>query len=359
MQRTHHPHTLTLWLIVVLVFLVGGWTLQSCHDQVPAVPDPANAVYYWRQELTLSPYERTWLQEHKVRKLYLHLFDVERNHEGQLQPRTTLSVSDLPPTGIKVIPVVFLQHELMQDTTGLTALPQLITRRVQAMMEQNGLGPLTELQVDFDWTRRNQPRYYTFLKMMRESLQRLSPTPVRLSATIRLHQLQMDAPPVDYGALMVYNVGRIQSIDEECSILPESELQPYLRHLSSYPLPLCTALPVYSWDLLFHDREFRHIVRGLDLQDTTLFQRIDSTHYQAIRYQPIPPGGVSMRGDGRIYPGDIIRHEWVTPQVLLSVRQKLLRLRPSACQQVILYHLDSQQLKQYNDEDIHTLFTGH
>lgn len=343
-----------------LTLLISLPVLCCCSDEAE-VPDPTNAVYYWRQELTLSQQERAWMERHDVRKMYLHLFDVVRAADGSLQPRATLTVTDLPPQGVEVIPVVFLAHDIMRDTTGLAALPRLIARRVNAMMEQNNLGALRELQVDFDWARSNQMRYFALLGTVREALDANSLNAVRLSATIRLHQLQMQAPPVDYGALMVYNLGNLQQIDEECSILTEDLLKPYLPHLSGYKLPLSVALPVYSWDLLFHDGDFHRIVRGfgtLRRENPDDFEQLDATHCRALRYMPIPPDGVTMRGDGRIFPGDVIRHEWASPEVLLSVRRVLSHERASACQQIILYHLDENQLNQYTDEEIEKIYTG-
>jgi len=340
--------------ILLLAMLLA---LTGCRRQKTEIPEPANAIYYWRSELRLSEGEQAFLRRHEVGKLYLHLFDVVRR-DGQLQPNATLMVTDKLPSDVEVIPVIFLAHDIMADTTGLAALPQLLARRVAAMMEQNELGPFTELQIDFDWTKRNQNRYFELLSELRKTLDQRAPA-IRLSSTIRLHQLGMEAPPVDYGALMVYNLGRIQSPDEANSILSEKLLQPYLRYLKGYSLPLCTALPLYSWNLLFHDNEFQCILRNVDLADTSRFEPIDSSHYRAIRYQPIPPNGVTMRSNGRIFPGDVVRHEYISPELLQRVRQSLCDLRPSACQQIILYHLDEQQLKQYTDEELQALYSDH
>ena len=327
----------------------------GCTPRGSEVPEPANAVYYWRQELKLTADERTFLEQHRVGKVYLHLFDVVRRN-GELSPATTLQFVDTFPQQTQVIPIVFLATNVMNDTTGLSALPRLIAQRVRQMMEQNGLSTPTELQIDFDWTRRNQERYFDFLDKLRTAFEAEGGT--TLSATIRLHQLGMKAPPVDYGALMVYNVGNLSDPDEECSILTEKRVEPYLRYLPSYSLPLCAALPVYSWNLLFHDRRLTCILRGVDIGDTARFKLIDESHYLSVEYQPIPPTGVAMRGEGRIFPGDIVRHEFVPPTVLQRVRRSLEELRPKMCSQVILYHLDENQLKQYSDEELQALFSG-
>lgn len=352
-RHFHLCHFVQLLLVGMLLFVVS-----ACgRSERAEVPNPGRSVYYWRQELTLSADEREFLAGQQVRKLYLHLFDVVREG-GELRPRATLTVSEPVPDGVEVIPVVFLANNVMSDTTGLAALPQLICRRVDDFMQQNDLGRAKELQIDFDWTQRNQTRYFGFLNEVKNLWQGKDEAFRTLSTTIRLHQLGMQTPPVDYGTLMVYNLGRIQDPSEPNSILTTELLKPYLRNLKGYSLPLCVALPVYSWDLLFHADEFQCIVRGIDVKDTARFEPIDDVHYRAIEYQPIPPGGVSMRGDGRIYPGDIIRHEQVSAQELQDVRALLEEHRPSACSQIILYHLDEKQLKQYTQDELQTLYTG-
>lgn len=339
-------------IVCPLLFLLTF--LTACQRPVAEVPEAANAIYYWRSELTLSTEEQAFLKDHDIRKAYLHLFDVVRRN-GQLQPQTTLEVRDTFPPEVDIIPIVFMAPDVMKDTTGLAELPRLIAHRVQQMMEQNEMQAPRELQIDFDWTKRNAKVYFMFIERLKEAIQQEGMQ--RLSATIRLHQLSMPAPPVDYGALMVYNVGRLQDPDEKCSILTTEAVRPYLQHLKDYPLPLCTALPVYRWDLLFHDGNFRCILRGMDLQDTTLFRQLDATHYQALQYQIIPPNAVTQYSEGRIYPSDIVRHESVSAKTLHEVLQMLRDRRPSMTQQLILYHLDQQQLKDYNPDEIQELYS--
>lgn len=336
--------------------LLGLWLmlLTACQTSQPEVPEAANAVYYWRTGLTLDQAELDFLARHDVRKVYLHLFDVVRKN-GQLQPQGTIECIDTFPAGTDVIPIVFMTPDVLRDTTGISQLPQLIARRVSQIMSQNHLPAPHELQFDFDWTGRNQERYFNFLTRLKEAIGEQGMT--RLSATIRLHQLSMPAPPVDYGALMVYNVGRLQDPDEECSILTTQAVKPYMRHLKDYPLPLCTALPAYSWNLLFHDERFRCILRGIDLQDTASFRRVDDTHYQSLRYQIIPPNTVTQYSDGRIYPNDVVRCESVSAQTLSEVKQLLRDRRPGITRQIILYHLDNQQLKTYKSDEIQELYS--
>lgn len=143
---------------------------------------------------------------------------------------------------------------------------------------------------------------------------------------------------------MVYNIGNFADPKEENSIISIDNLRPYLRYLRSYPLPLATALPLYDWSLLFHKDEFKVIARGLNVDDTTQFTRLDATHYMAKTY-----GAVSMsvgrQGGARIYPGDIVRREQSETATVDSAVNLIRQYRPSATKRLVVYHLDEQYLK--------------
>ena len=88
---------------------------------------------------------------------------------------------------------------------------------------------------------------------------------MKLSTTIRLHQLSMPAPPVDYGVLMVYNTGDPQNFAERNPILDIRDVQPYMRYLPDYPLPLAAAYPVYSWQRQIAGVRIEHTVEASEI----------------------------------------------------------------------------------------------
>lgn len=54
--------------------------LTSCHH-----PDiPANSMYYWNRELTLSQPERKFLTDQHVGTVYIHLFDLDLEPTARL-----------------------------------------------------------------------------------------------------------------------------------------------------------------------------------------------------------------------------------------------------------------------------------
>jgi primosomal protein N' len=86
-----------------------------------------------------------------------------------------------------------------------------------------------------------------------------------LSTTIRLHQLAMEAPPVDYGVLMLYNTGDPRKWTERNPILDIRDVSPYLKRLDDYPLPLAAAYPVYSWLRVIQGVNVVHTVEAAEI----------------------------------------------------------------------------------------------
>ena len=352
----------------ILVLITAALLLTACCRKPKGVDNPQPSVYYWRTTFSLDSVERSFLADAHVGKMYVHFFDVVRTgvrskenrskENGSkedaigLMPANTLVFEDAVPQGIEVIPTVFFEPGALRDTTGMYELAGLVVKRIDQMTEQNGLATAQQVQMDYDWVASDEAAYFTFLRSLRDLLHRQGRT---LSATIRLHQLAKAVPPVDEGVLMVYNVGNFRDEGEENSILTIKAVEPYLPRMESYDLPLCAALPVYGWDLLFQNHEFRQIVRGVDLSDTLKFSRMDSTHYRAEAYMAAPADGIADPAGQRIYPGDIIRHEQPSMATLQRVRDMLERSRSGMCDQVVIYHLDSKFLKD-NSYEIKKLY---
>lgn len=337
-----------LYLVAMAVLMV-----LSCGRKPKSVSNPQPSVYYWRTTFSLDSAERAFLSEARMGKMYMHFFDVissgVRSKENAigLMPANTLLFEDSVPHGVEVIPTVFFEPGALRDTVGMHELAELVLNRIDQMTEQNGLATAQQVQMDYDWVGTDEAAYFAFLRELRELLHGQGRT---LSATIRLHQLAKAVPPVDEGVLMVYNVGNFGDEAEENSILTAKAVEPYLPRLEGYDLPLCAALPVYCWDLLFQNHKFRQIVRGVDLSDTLKFRRLDSTHYRCEAYMAAPADGIADPAGQRIYPGDIIRHEQPSAATLRMVRDMLERSRSGVCNQVVIYHLDSKYLKDNNYE---------
>jgi hypothetical protein len=222
--------------------------------------ESGNAVYYWRTDLRLDSAERAFLTQYHINKVYCRYFDVVMNDDGEPKPNATISFSDTLPDSIEIIPTVYITEDCMHQTH--EGLAERIVKRIRQMNETNDIRNVSEIQIDCDYTSKSRKRYYAFLEEVRrlwetgntsqtspssQSSESRSASSARLSTTIRLHQLAMEAPPVDYGALMIYNTGDPRKWEERNPILDFRDVEPYLRRLDGYPLPLAAAYPVFQW----------------------------------------------------------------------------------------------------------------
>ena len=224
------------------VFALVLCCLTACTS-LPQLDDE-NSVYYWRTEWRLDSLERDFLVKHDICKVYCRYFDVviDGADSNEPHPNATITFSDSVPPGLEIIPTVYITEACMHQPHD--SLAERLVRRVVQMNETNDVYGVGEIQIDCDYTLRSRQTYYDFLEDVRQEAARHG---MRLSTTIRLHQLSMPAPPVDYGVLMIYNTGDPQRFMERNPILDLRDVQPYLRYLDDYPLPLAAAYPVYQW----------------------------------------------------------------------------------------------------------------
>lgn len=216
-----------------------------------------NAVYYWRTEWRTDSVERAFLQQYHINKVYCRYFDVVLNNDGEPIPNATIRFVQGQQEGLKLIPTVFITENCMhQPHKGLAK--KLVDRIVQ-MNETNDISGVDEIQIDCDYTARNRKNYYDFLQQVRDEAQKHG---MQLSTTIRLHQLSMPIPPVDYGVLMIYNTGDPNKFNERNPILDMRDVEPYLRYLADYELPLAAAYPTFRWIRNFEGVHLEHTVEA-------------------------------------------------------------------------------------------------
>ncbi len=78
-------------------------------------PPAKRAFYYWRTTFSLSEGERKTLSEHRVDRIYLRLFDVALGRaSGHVQPVGRLAFAEPIPTGIEVVPVVYVANSVFE-----------------------------------------------------------------------------------------------------------------------------------------------------------------------------------------------------------------------------------------------------
>ena len=247
-----------LCMILVLLTIIGCTKPNS-----PRALEEGNAVYYWRTELRLDSTERAFLQQYHINKVYCRYFDVVMNDgDSEPKPNATITFSDTLPDSIEIIPTVYITEDCMHQKH--PDLAEKIVKRIRQMNETNDIKHVSEIQIDCDYTSKSRKIYYDFLEEVGGKW-RSGMRNAILSTTIRLHQLAMEAPPVDYGALMIYNTGDPRKWEERNPILDYRDVYPYLKKLNQYALPLAAAYPVFQWVRDIHGVRVEHTVESEEI----------------------------------------------------------------------------------------------
>lgn len=234
----------------VVCFLLSIGLTLSCSKPKP-MPTTMRSVYYWSTTLNMDSVKTAFMRNYDISRMYIRYFDVVADQSGRAVPNATLKFATDVPQGIDIVPTVFVMPEcLRQDRSRLASL---IVKRVVQMNETNDVYNVKEIQIDCDWTQSTRQLYAEFMQaMMRECLSRH----LKLSSTIRLHQLAQTPPPADRGVLMMYNTGDATDIRCHKPILDMHDAAPYLPRLNDYKLKLSTAYPIFTWRILFRGGRF-------------------------------------------------------------------------------------------------------
>lgn len=288
--------------------------------------EPTNAIYHWKGVYNPTAEERAFMESHNIGRLYIRLFDIAAEYNTVEQfmeavPIATTRFDATVPYDIEVIPVTYITVEGLRQMEGSENLyAELIIDRIMAMASYNDLGTIKEIQYDCDWTESTR---HIFFALCENSRTMLNEQGIKLSVTVRLHQMREEAPSADRGVLMLYNTGNLRSTKTRNSILDINDIEPYLKS-RNYPFPLDFAYPTFGWGVAFKDGRFSHLV----------------TNYDSVEL-----------GDG-----EILRVERPTVKEILEVKNRVTKAFGKPCQSNIIYHLDSNQLNNYTDDEINEIF---
>ena len=331
------------------------YVLAGCRQ--PRTPRTIErSFYYWKSVFLLKPHERQVLEELHITKLYIKYFDVSWNGEtNQPMPIATIRFPHGAASiaSLSIVPVIFITNDCMEkmQPSQVEETAAKIIRLTSSVSQRNGIKPSREIQIDCDWTERTRANYFSLLEVIR----RLTRTENReLSATIRLYQCKYarltGVPPVDRGLLMCYNMGNLKDPSTGNSILQASELKKYSNALSSYPLPLDVALPLFDWTVLFRNNAYGGLISGLAESDFNSHPGVKS----AGPYHTIL-SDASIRGY-EFKAGDLLRNEQVKYDELVKACKILDQELKTQQVTVSLYHLDSLTLSKYSLHELESVF---
>ena len=279
-----------LYLLLVL--------LGACsYEDTP----PEQALYCWRTQVQFLAEEADFVKNNRIERLYIRYCDVGLRDNAPV-PIAPVDIDTLSVQGKTVIPVVYLKNEIFNSelTEGNSTYISMLAHKLGDYIEQiNRYYHLrvSEVQFDCDWSLSTKQAYFSMLEAFKKEY------PYQLSATIRLHQVkyreETGVPPVDYGVLMYYNMGRITATGAN-SIYDRSTALRYLGKLREYPLPLDIALPMFAWGVHSADGQVLNLVGGLthaEAQAISTLVRIEASDIYKVAEQTYYKGRVWQAGD--------------------------------------------------------------
>lgn len=322
-------------LATIIAFFVGCNRRQPVQKEseqsvtTETEKQPAgNAIYYWRTTFSLNSDEKAFLRRHNINRLYLRMFDVAVEEDyaktcKEIVPIATTRFNDSIPSNIEIVPVVYITIDALRELANRNKqyFAQLIVDRMLAMCSYNECGTISELQLDCDWTSTTKSSY---ILLCEEAKKLLAEKNIKLSITIRLHQLEETPPPADRGVLMLYNTGALKNYNAKNSILHYDDVRPYMTSVIRYPIPLDYAYPTFGWGVKFRNKKFVSIVSNPDAE--------------------------------KVGNGETIRRERPSVKDILTIKELTANCLGKADRRNILYHLDSEQLKNYSEDEINKIF---
>ncbi|MBR7017551.1 MAG: hypothetical protein IKH99_01745 [Prevotella sp.] len=299
-----------VWGVLLLTLLL----MTACHEQ-----QKKRGMYYWSTVFRMDSAKQTFLKEHQINRLYVRYFDVVVDEQDRVMPNATISFKDSIPLGMEVIPTVFIVNDCMKHD--ISDLAEKLLRRIIQMNETHHIGKVHEIQIDCDWTPSTRKTFFHFMETLRTLAKGHD---IRLSSTIRLHQLSQQAPPADYGVLMMYNTGDFTKLSCERPILDMRDVRPYLPALKKYSLPLSAAYPLYRWRIVFRNGRYVGILHTDD---------------------ELP-----------ILPGDSIVIRQPELEEILKAKQAVTQQNARANNEVILFDLNNTNISRFKKEDYEKIF---
>lgn len=329
--------------IITLTFIALSCKQSGTYRDNTSNPmgrsEPAErGIYHWKTTFDLSLEDSAFIGDHNITRLYVRMFDVgiERNESNdslEVVPLGTTRFKSPIPKDCEFIPTVYITQEALKAYCyGEWKLAELIVTRVKAMASWNELGNFSELQYDCDWTAGTRK---SFERLCESTQKILNKDGIVLSGTIRLHQLEEATYPFDRGVLMVYNTGSFVNPNTTNSILdyadvhkylsPKGRINNFLKARKTNCQKIDVAYPTFNWGVVFDNNDqFKQLVRDID------------------SYTP--------------EHGELLRVEKSDYQEIDRVKHLVDSLLWPAINGNIIYHLDSQNLKNYSSEEIEKIY---
>lgn len=327
-----YKQTSTAIFLIVILLIWGSSCRQGKKTDI--------SFYYWKSTIAQNEKEADVLRQNDVSDLYLRYFDITLNERNQPVPEAPLQGNMYKNINVNVIPVIYIRNNVFKkaDEKNLALLAKDCAAFIREMNSHFGTAP-HEIQFDCDWTSGTRQKYFRFLQLFKKEY------PIRLSATIRLHQYKYPAitgvPPVEKGTLMYYNMGEIAS-DTLNSVYDRKKAVRYLTPKSPYPIPLNVALPIFNWGVRIRNGKVVQLLSKLserEIAADTHFRKLTGKRYENIQ---------SCFFHGFYFKkGDVVKIESISSRQLLEMADDLKKGIKTGIKEIIFYDLDTLNTNKY------------
>lgn len=341
-------HLFLIFLVVVLPFI-------GCKQQKTKV---TRGFYLWQ-----SDYSKEYIKNQENFKsfngerLYLKMFEVAYDDQEGAIPvsKTNIKLFDQFLQGADLVPCVFVENSVMKKLTKkqLHELADnilfLVNKYVQEEIYDNTSKPrkYNEIQIDCDWSVSTRDNYFELLKIIKEKSTKT------VSCTMRLYpykyQEEMGVPPVDRIMLLCYNLLNPTKNTEKNTILEIEELKKYIDFETPYPVPVDVALPVYSTGYRFQNQRFQGVFHAVPKELEEILIPLDLKHHYVVSKDTFI--------NGYFDKGEKLKIERVSESTLIEAAELLSDHIDQKEMNVVLYHLDHNELKQYDHEILDSVYT--
>lgn len=329
--------------------------LFSCKKE-NKVQNVERAFYYWKSDSYLNSESTSQLNINKVTKIYMKFFEIDYSEAMGNFPFDKISnyEGDENFEEKSIIPTIFIKNEIFKynsekelDVLAENIIFLINKKYVEKFKKMN---PLTEIQLDCDWTKSTKEKYFYLLKKIKEKSNK------QISCTLRLYPYKysdiMGVPPVDKVILMCYNLIKPLSNSNKNSILDIDEFKKYLNEKRNYPLHIDIALPVFSWSQLFQNNHFQKLININKDELTTFTKQVKPMWYEVTK-------DTTINWDNYFRVADQIKFEDVSVKTIndaIEVIKKNVPLENTAT--IALFDLDDSIFNRYNNEEISSFYSS-
>jgi len=294
------------------------------------------SFYWWKPKGKYTETIDSVLNNHNVKSIYLHYFDVKMEYSEDAAVPTYVLINVYEPLiNFNIIPVIFITNKTIKKVWSINDLSEKILKLIDQITYYQFDKQIKEIQIDCDWNQSTRKKYFELLKLLGKRY--------KISATIRLHQVKFKEktgiPPVDEGILMVYNVGDLKN-DKQNSILQSDIVAQYINKESTYPLRLKIALPLFS-QIVIKNNDNQYRLANYSLLDSI---KTDTDHFEKTGDNNYKVTKDTLFKGYYLSPGYRFKIERLKEKDIIE-SYKIVKESKLDVSDVIFYHLDDSVLK--------------